>query len=84
MMQNMSDSDRERIVVLEVELRGLREQQKAHAAETRESLRELDLKVDDIITIMNKGKGAFAFALMAAGAVGGLIAKAMGVLLSRL
>lgn len=67
--------DGERLAKLEVHVEGIREQQKAHSTETNATLKEVMRKVDELTAIMNKGKGAFAFALITAGAVGGIVMK---------
>ena len=75
---------RERLVKLEVQLEGLREQQKAHAWETRKAIQELSRKVDELTAIMNKGKGAFTFAIIAAGMVGGIATKIASSLINKI
>ncbi len=66
----MSESYEGRIVTLEVELRGLREQQKAHAQSLKDEIKDLRSDIRALTEIMNKGKGAFAFGLMLAGTIG--------------
>ncbi len=62
-----------RIAVLESELRGLREQQREHAKETKDSIANLTRKVEELTEIMNKGKGAFSFAMLVAALIGSFI-----------
>ncbi len=72
-----------RIAVLEAELRGLREQQREHAKETKESIAALARKVDALTEIMNKGKGAFSFAMLVAAVVGSFITAALNFFFSK-
>jgi hypothetical protein len=71
------------IKVVKSELDGVREQQKSHHTSTQESFKDLGVKIDDLTAVMNKGKGAFAVALMAAGTVGALISKVLGYLFTK-
>ena len=70
-----ADSDI-KIAVLEEQIRGLREQQKAHADQTKELLTRLFNEMDELKTAMNKGKGVFAASLTMAGILGGAISAA--------
>lgn len=63
------------IKVVKSELDGVREQQKSHHVTTQESFEKLNGKIDELTAVMNRGKGAYAFALMAAGAIGGGMMK---------
>ena len=58
------------IAVIKSELNGLREQQRVHARETKESIDKLGKDVRDLVAVMNRGKGAFGFAMVLAGGVG--------------
>jgi hypothetical protein len=59
-----------RIAVLEAELRGLREQHRAHAESTQQAIRALSEDVKALVAVMNRGKGAFGFAMLIAGTLG--------------
>jgi hypothetical protein len=72
-----------RIAVLEAELRGLREQQRETAKETKESIASLARKVDALTEIMNQGKGAFSFAMFVAAVVGSFITAALNFFFSK-
>ncbi len=72
-----------RIAVLEAELRGLREQQRETAKETKESIANLTRKVDDLTEIMNKGKGAFSFAMLVAAVVGSFITAGINLIFNK-
>jgi hypothetical protein len=73
-----------KIAVMEEQIRGLREQHKVHSLETKRDIGELSKKVDNLITIMNKGKGAYAVAIVIAGAVGVAAYAIIGKVLSAL
>lgn len=66
-----------KIAVVEEQIKGLREQQSAHNKITQERFdgmaRRFDgveEKIDDLTTVMNRGKGAYAASMMIAGAIG--------------
>jgi len=61
------------IAVLKEQITGLREQAKSHAESTKDEFTKINAKVDEIITLMNKGKGAYAASLMFAGVVGSAV-----------
>ena len=65
-----SESNDVKIAVIKTQLDGLREQQKAHARETKESIEKLSGDVGALVAVMNKGKGAFGFAMVLAGSLG--------------
>lgn len=64
-----------RIAVLEEQIRGVREQQRSHNEVTQRRFDGLDSKVDQLIAIMNRGKGAYAVSLALAGIIGAVIIK---------
>lgn len=65
-------SNNERIAVLETEMSGLYDQ--VHA---------LNGKVDELLTIMNKGKGAFAASMILATSIGALLMAGITWVLSK-
>ncbi len=69
-----------RIAVLEEQIRGMREQQKSHNASTQSRFDELDDKVDQLIAVMNRGKGAYAASLALAGVIGAALIKGLWIL----
>lgn len=79
----MTQSTEERLVRLEVQMDGLREQQKAHSIETRQLIEKLFDEVKELNAVMNRGKGAFAFAMLASGSIGAAIVKIVGYLTMR-
>lgn len=81
---NQQANSNERLVKVEVQLEGLREQQKAHAQDTRSRFEDVDSKLDTVIETLNKGKGAFAFALITAGTIGGLVTKGLAALYGKM
>ncbi len=64
-----------KIAVLEEQIRGLREQQKAHSERTETLFKELFTQNYEIFESLNKGKGAFAFAVIFAGIIGATTVK---------
>lgn len=79
-----TESGRERLIRLEVQLDGLREQHKAHSERTEKLFTKLFEGVDELKAVMNQGKGAYAVSLMVAGAIGGVIVKTMGYFLGKM
>ena len=69
-----------RIAVLEEQIRGMREQQKSHNTATQHRFDELDDKVDQLIAVMNRGKGAYAVSLALAGVIGAALIKGLWLL----
>lgn len=67
-----------KIAVVQEQISGLREQQKAHAEATKEQLASLGIKIDELTAIMNRGKGAFAASMALAGALGAAIVSLFG------
>jgi hypothetical protein len=64
-----------KIAVIEEQIGGLREQQRAHNAVTQTRFDRMEKKLDDLTAIINRGKGAYAASLMLAGLIGGFILK---------
>jgi hypothetical protein len=58
------------IAVIKEQMGGLREQQKAHATETKDAIASVAKDVKDLTAIMNRGKGAYAASMAFAGAIG--------------
>lgn len=69
-----------RTVRLEEQINGLREQQKAHALETKEALRDIGSEIKELLATINKGKGAYIGLTVFAAAIGAVTSKAVGVL----
>lgn len=75
-----------RIAVLDEQMKGIREQQAAHARDTRERFEEtserfdvMESKLDELLAMLNKGKGAYAALFLISGAMGALFIKLAGV-----
>lgn len=62
----------QRIAVLEVKFEEMSKKMDAHIMETREENKSLGIKLDSLLTIKNKGVGAFwlASALIGSGIIG--------------
>lgn len=77
-----------KIAVVEEQIKGLREQQASHAVDTRERFNEMDKRfdlvqgtLDDLTTVLNKGKGAYAVLFMLSGLIGAGFIKFAGFLI---
>jgi len=67
-----------KIAVLEEQLKGLRSQQKAHSDEMRHAISDLRSDMQDVLAMMNKGRGAlWGFSLLG-GVLGAGAIKFMG------
>lgn len=62
-----------KIAVIEEQILGLREQQKAHNDSTQKRFDGMEGKLDDLTAIMNRGRGAYAASMAFAGAIGALL-----------
>ena len=69
-----------KIAVIEEQIGGLREQQRAQHAIAKSRFDRMEKKLDDLTAIINRGKGAYAASLLLAGLVGGFIIKLAAVL----
>jgi cell shape-determining protein MreC len=58
---------------LEAEVEALRKELSEHKLESRASLAEQSAKIDELLELANKGKGAFWIAALTAGGLGSLI-----------
>ena len=67
-----------KIAVLEEQIKGVREQQRAHNDSTQKRFDELNVKLDELTAIMNRGKGAYTASLVLAGAIGATILAVIG------
>lgn len=59
-----------KIAVVEEQIKGLRDQATAHNTSTISRLNHIEGKVDELMAIMNRGKGAYAASLALASAIG--------------
>ena len=62
-----------KIAVMEEQIRGVRDQQKAHNETTQKRFDELNTKVDELLAALNRGKGAYTASLLLAGAIGAIV-----------
>ncbi|MEJ0009878.1 MAG: hypothetical protein WDN72_04720 [Alphaproteobacteria bacterium] len=69
-----------KIAVIEEQIGGLREQQRAHNAVAQTRFDRMERKLDDLTATINRGKGAYAASLLIAGIVGGFFLKLAGLL----
>jgi methyl-accepting chemotaxis protein len=73
-----------RLAVVEEQIKGLREQQKAHATETKYMFANLSAEIKELTEIMNKGRGAFTFALMLSGSMGAMATHLVTFLMEKM
>ena len=64
-----------KIAVVEEQIVGLREQQRAHNLATQNRFDGMERKLDELTAIINRGKGAYAASLVIAGLIGGIVIK---------
>jgi len=76
MVENMENTVK--IAVLEEQIKGIREQQANHARDTRERFEEMGDKLDELLAMMNKGKGAYAALFLISGIAGAIFIKVAG------
>jgi hypothetical protein len=62
-----------KIAVLQEQIVGLREQQKAHNDTTQRRFNGLESKIDDLTAIMNRGRGAYAASMALAAGIGAVL-----------
>lgn len=62
-----------RIAVIEEQIGGLRQQQKAHSEAAQRRFDSMEGKIDELAAIMNRGKGAFAASMALAAAIGAIL-----------
>lgn len=71
-----------RIAVIEEQIAGLRQQQRAHNESTQRRFDGMEMKLDELTAIMNRGKGAFAASMALAAAIGAILIEAINVVSS--
>lgn len=71
-----------KIAVLEEQMKGIREQQSAHARDTRERFDDMGEKLDELLAAFNKGKGAYAVLFVLSGAIGAAVIKIASLVIS--
>jgi hypothetical protein len=80
-MENKHMENTVEIAVLKEQIKGIREQQSAHAKDTRERFDDMGHKLDELLAMLNKGKGAYAVLFMLSGVIGALVIKVGGAIL---
>lgn len=71
-----------KIAVLEEQMIGLREQQRAHNTATQKRFDSMERKLDELTAIMNRGKGAYAASMALAAAIGAILIEAVAIVTS--
>jgi hypothetical protein len=69
-----------RIAVIEEQISGLREQQRAHNQTSQRRFDHMEAKIDELVAVMNRGRGAYAASLLLAGILGGCLLKVADIL----
>jgi hypothetical protein len=62
-----------KIAVLEEQMIGLREQQRAYNQSTQKRFDGMERKLDELTAIMNRGKGAYAASMALAAGIGAIL-----------
>ena len=71
-----------KIAVLEEQMKGIREQLKAHNESTQKRFDVMGEKLDELLTASNKGKGAYAVLFVLSGAIGAAVIKIAALAIS--
>ena len=71
-----------KIAVLEEQMIGLREQQRAHNTSTQKRFDGMEKKLDELTAIMNRGRGAYAASMALAAGIGAVLVEAVMVVTS--
>ena len=67
--------------MVEEQIKGIREQQRSHNQSAQRHFDEIESKMDELIAIINRGRGAYAASMVLAALIGGFILK-LGSMLS--
>lgn len=68
-----------KIAVLQEQIVGLREQQKAHNDTTQRRFNSLEYKIDELTAIMNRGRGAYAASMALAAGIGAVLIESVSI-----
>ena len=71
-----------KIAVIEEKIVGLREQQAAHYATTQTRFDQLEHKVDELVAILNRGRGAYAASIALAASLGAVLIAVLHFVIS--
>lgn len=83
-MSDLEHDNAIRIAVIDEQIAGLREQQKAHNESTQKRFDGMEKKIDELTTVINKGKGAYAASMIMAAAIGAVILAFISWIFSQL
>lgn len=75
----MADNMEIKVAVLEEQIRGLREQHKAQNEAQAARLASIEADLKTLVAAFQKGKGAYAVAVIIAGLLGAAVAKLIGI-----
>jgi len=68
--------------VIEEQIVGLREQQRAYNATAQKRFDSMDTKLDELTAIMNRGKGAYAASMALAACIGAILIEVTNIVMS--
>lgn len=69
-----------KIAVLQEQIAGLREQQRVHNDTTQRRFNGIENKIDDLMAIMNRGRGAYAASMALAASIGGVLIETVNII----
>ena len=78
----IEQENRLHIAVLQEQISGLREQQRAHQQLIQSRFDQLDAKVNDLVAIMNRGKGAYAASMALVTGIGAVLIEIINLTFS--
>lgn len=67
-----------KIAVLQEQILGIREQQRAHNDSAQSRFNSLEDKLDEFTAILNRGRGAYAVSMALAAVIGATLLQAVG------
>jgi hypothetical protein len=70
-----------RIAVIDEQIKGLREQQRAHNESAQRRFDRMEIKLDQLAAGINRGRGAYVAAITVAAAFGTMLIEALRALL---
>ena len=80
MMAEYETANAIKIAVLQEQISGLREQQRAHNDTAQHRFNGIEDKIDELTAIMNRGRGAYAASMALAAGIGGLLLEAANII----
>lgn len=78
----LEQENRLRIAVLQEQMGGLREQQRAHYDTTQRRFNALEDKIDELTAVLNRGRGAYAASMALAAGIGAFLVAVLELVTS--